>query len=120
MLLTIGFTSDEINRIKNELNNQEIYEIPEQCEEWKIEKIVNEAQNLGGNGNWHDKKFILMHGLGNEEVKEVLGDIKTLGFENAIFATTTPTSMNWNLNKAIDEWIREHEIHKKSFRGENF
>ena len=116
MIFSIGFSSEEINEIREHLSDQEIFEVPEHCNEWKIEKIVSEAENLDGDGDWHDKKFILMHGIDDDKVKDVLDSIKLLGFREAIFATTTPTSLTWELSKAIDEWLREDEIHKKNDR----
>lgn len=112
MILLIGFEGDEVSRIKNVLTEFEVYEVPEYCRDWVVEEVVAKAPTFEGSGNWHWRKFIIMHNLSNEEVKGVINAVHSQGI-SAIFATTTPTSLTWKLEDLLNELIREDEYFRK-------
>lgn len=109
MIFLIGFSEDEVNLIRETFNGvPPVYEIPSYCRDWVLKEIVEKADSLKGSGNWHERKFFLMHDLSNDEVKEALGKMKSLGFRGGvIYATTTPTSLTMKLDELIEEWLEE-------------
>ncbi|USG99148.1 DUF3783 domain-containing protein [Thermococcus argininiproducens] len=113
MILVIGFEKEEFSRIKEMLDEFEVYEVPEYCRDWIIEEVVEKAPSFEGSGNWHWRKFIIMHDIPNESVKEVIGRVRSLGIKEIIFATTTPTSLSWMLEDLLKELIREDEYFRR-------
>lgn len=114
MILVIGFSREEVERIKGVF--EEVYEVPPYCRDWVLQEIIEKAPSLEGSGDWHDRKFFIMHGRENHEVKEALSRMKELGFRGVIYATTTPTSLKWPLEKLIQEWLEEDAYFRKMRR----
>lgn len=112
MILIIGFEQDEVSRVRETLGEFDIYEVPEYCRDWIVAEVVAKAPTFEGSGNWHWRKFVIMHNLSNEEVKRVIKDVRSQGID-AIFATTTPTSLTWKLEDLLNELIREDEYFRK-------
>lgn len=113
MILVIGFEKEELSKLKNILSDFKIYGIPEYCRDWVVEEVIEKAPSFKANSNWHWRKFILMHGIPNEKVKEVMERVRLLGILDVIFATTTPTSLTWKLEDLLNELIREDEYFRK-------
>ncbi|WP_054841481.1 DUF3783 domain-containing protein [Thermococcus peptonophilus] len=108
MIFLIGFFEDEVKLIRDAFNGVPVYEIPSYCRDWVLSEVVEKANSLEGSGNWHERKFFLMHDLSNDEVKEALRKMKSLGFRGGvIYATTTPTSLTMKLDELIEEWLEE-------------
>lgn len=107
MIFLIGFSEDEVKLIRDAFAEVPVYEIPSYCRDWVLSEIIEKADSLEGSGNWHERKFFLMHNLSNDEVKEALGKMKSLGFRGVIYATTTPTSLTMKLDELIEEWLEE-------------
>jgi hypothetical protein len=107
MIFLIGFTEDEVKLIRDAFEGVPVYEIPSYCRDWVLGEVIEKAESLEGSGNWHERKFFLMHNLSNEEVKEALRKMKSLGFRGVIYATTTPTSLTMKLDELIEEWLEE-------------
>ncbi|ASJ16353.1 hypothetical protein A3L04_04320 [Thermococcus chitonophagus] len=105
----IGFTPQEVEELKKILG-MEVLCIPEYCRDWVLASIVSQ-EKLEGRSDWHFRKFIIIHGATNEEIKKILGAVKRK-FKNVIFATTTPTSLTWRLEDLLNELIREDEYFK--------
>ena len=112
MILLIGFEKDEISKIKKILAEFEVYEVPEYCRDWVVEEVVAKAPTFEGDGNWHWRKFVIMHNLSNEDVKRVIKALRSQGI-SGIFATTTSTSITWKLEDFLNELIREDEYFRK-------
>ena len=113
MILVIGFEKEEFSKLKNILSEFKIYGIPEYCRDWVVEEVIEKAPSFKANSNGHWRKFILMHGIPNEKVKEVMERVRLLGILDVIFATTTPTSLTWKLEDLLNELIREDEYFRK-------
>ncbi|MBO8160023.1 MAG: DUF3783 domain-containing protein [Thermosipho sp. (in: Bacteria)] len=61
-----------------------------------------------------DKRFIIMHGFENHEIKKVLKILKAnFPDKELIFATSTSENLNWKLGDLIKEVEKEHEEFKK-------
>ncbi|ASJ00184.1 DUF3783 domain-containing protein [Thermococcus gorgonarius] len=113
MIFLIGFSEDEVELVRNAFGDVPVYEIPEECRGWILSEIIEKADSLKGSGNWHERKFFLMHDLSNEEIKDALRKMKSLGFRGVIYATTTPNSLTMKLDELIEEWLEEDEYFRQ-------
>ncbi|ABR31700.1 hypothetical protein SU69_09425 [Thermosipho melanesiensis] len=60
------------------------------------------------------KNFVILHGFKKEELFDLMKILKEKFPEKElIFATTTPTNLNWKLSDLISEIEKEHEYMKK-------
>ncbi|MDV3103135.1 DUF3783 domain-containing protein [Thermococcus waiotapuensis] len=113
MIFLIGFSEEEVRLVRDAFGNVPVYEIPAECRGWVLSEIIEKAGSLKGSGNWHGRKFFLMHDLGNEEIKDILRKMKSLGFREVIYATTTPNSLTMRLDDLIEEWLEEDEYFRR-------
>ena len=109
----IGFEKEEVERIRNVLEGVHVHEIPEYCRDWVLQEIIEKAEELRGGGNWHVRKFLLMHDVSNNDVKGIIRKVKALKLGRIIFATTTPASLSWQLEELIKEWLEEDEYFRQ-------
>ncbi|ASJ12619.1 DUF3783 domain-containing protein [Thermococcus thioreducens] len=107
-VLLIGFSKEEVNALRESLPVP-AFEVPEYCRDWVVSEIVEKAENLSGSSDWHLRKFVIMHGLDNETLKDIIRTVKSLNPGRAIFATTTETSLTWRLEDLLNELIKEDE-----------
>jgi len=107
-VLLIGFSEDEALAIRG-LFDFGVFEVPGYCRDWVLREIVERAEGLAGSSQWHLRKFVIMHNLSNEEIKAVMGRVRPLAGGRVIFATTTPTSLNWKLEDLLRELMEEDE-----------
>lgn len=115
----IGFEKEDVERLREALKDFYVHEIPEYCRDWILQEIIEKADKLRGNGNWHVRKFLLMHDVDSEDVKAVIKMVKAMGHGRVVFATTTPTSLTWRLEDLIKEWLEEDE-HFRQMRRSRF
>lgn len=113
VVLLIGITDEHIIKSLRDNLRLEFIVLKESAREHIIEDIVKAPQQFEGYENWHHRKFVLMHDLENEEIKKVLSEFKRMGLKDAIFATTTKTSLKWKLGDLLEELIKEDEYFKK-------
>jgi len=113
MILLVGFSKEEVELIRDAFAGVPVYEIPGYCRDWVLGEIVEKAESLEGGGDWHERKFFLMHGMSNDEVKEALRKMRSLGFKGVIYATTTPNSLVMRLDELIEEWLEEDAYFKQ-------
>ncbi len=116
-IFVIGFGRDEVEGLRATLDGFNVYEIPEYCRDWILQEIVEKADKLRGSGNWHVKKFLLMHNVSNNEVKDIISRVRSLNLGRVIFATTTPTSLTWKLDDLIKELIKEDDYFQQMQRA---
>jgi len=105
MILLIGFRGEEIERIA-ELGYP-VLPVPEHFKELKVEEILERRET--GNLDWAEGRFVIMHGLDNEGIKRVIGEVRKLAEGRVIFATTTETNLKWTLEELLEELRREDE-----------
>ncbi len=113
MILLIGFEKEDIDRIKDSLKDSEVFTLSQDSRNVVLKDIIENVGGYLGDCNWSDTKFVLMHDIDNEGIKRTLSVFKNLEMRDAIFATTTPTSLTWKLNDLLNELIEEHEYFKK-------
>ncbi len=59
------------------------------------------------------KKFLLMVNFSNEEIAKIIQSLKeSIELKDVIFATNTPTTMEWK----VKEWLEELEKEDKYFK----
>ena len=65
-------------------------------------------------GASQNKKVVLLHNFEKSEILKLMKAVKeTFPGEEIIFASTTPTSLEWKVKDLIDELNKEHEEFKK-------
>ncbi len=102
----IGFSGEEVGAIRGALGDAEVHEVPKECLNWKLKEVVEKKPE--GSGNWHEKKFIIMHGS-NDFIKRVISAVRPLKLGRIIFVSTTPISLERTLDDLIEEWLEEDE-----------
>ncbi|ANQ53090.1 MULTISPECIES: DUF3783 domain-containing protein [Thermosipho] len=61
-----------------------------------------------------DKRFVILHGFEKDDIFKVMKILKeNFPEKELIFATTTPTNLNWKLSDLIVEIEKEHKVMKK-------
>ncbi|MGM0640986.1 MAG: DUF3783 domain-containing protein [Thermotogota bacterium] len=64
--------------------------------------------------NIKDKPTIIVNGLSNKQLLEVMKKVKEIeGLPEIIFASVTPTSCEWTVTDLINELTAEHAEMKK-------
>lgn len=64
--------------------------------------------------NTLSKKVVLLHNFDKQEILKSMKLLKELfNGEDIIFASTTPTSLQWKLEDLLEELHQEHEEFKK-------
>ncbi|ASA77623.1 DUF3783 domain-containing protein [Thermococcus sp. 5-4] len=110
-VLLVGFLPDEVERLR-EVLSVPVFEVPEYCKDWAVSEVVDKVEELSGSSYWHLRKFVIMHDVGNETLKEVIHSVKSLNLGRVIFATTTETSLTWKLEDLLNELMAEDEYFK--------
>jgi len=62
-----------------------------------------------GNLDWAGGRFVIIHGLGGQEIGKIMAEVRKLAKGRVIFATTTETNLNWTLEELLEELRREDE-----------
>ncbi len=62
-----------------------------------------------------DKKVILLHGFGDEDLLAAVRAVKAAlpDSENIAFAAATPTNLEWKVRELVEHVSEEHEEWKK-------
>lgn len=64
--------------------------------------------------NIKDKPTIIVNGLSNQQLLEVMKKVKEIeGLPEIVFASVTPTSCQWTVTDLINELTAEHKEMKK-------
>ncbi len=109
MLILAGFEEGEIEKIRAV---DEVIPVSQEHLDWKVERIIEEKP-IGDYRRIQCTRTVIMHSIPNEKIREVMREIRNLVKEHIIFATTTPTSLNWTLGNLISE-LEEEDAY---FRG---
>lgn len=115
MLLYIGINKDITRKIEDELGLSG-YNIGESAKDKLVREIIENPSEFESEKFWHERKFVLMHNLSNDEIKKVLSTFKSAHVKDVIFATTTKTSLEWKLSDLLSELIKEDEYFKSKDR----
>jgi len=105
-ILLVGFTSEEVEKVK-ELGYP-VLPVPEHFRGFKVAEIL-EKDFEEGRLDWAGGRFLIMHGLSNEDIKRVIPAVRKLAEGRVIFATTTETNLGWTLEELLAELRQEDE-----------
>ncbi len=106
MLLLIGFPKEEIERIKERMN-EDVLPVTAHWENDKLKDIIGrdaeEYERLG------EQRIVIMHDVEKSRISQVMRDVRSMVEEHVIFATSTPTSLEWEIYKLVEELIEEDQ-----------
>jgi hypothetical protein len=62
-----------------------------------------------------DQRVVLLHGFTNEEALTALRALREAlpSAEDAAFATTTPTNIEWKVGELLEHVTEEHRLYKE-------
>ncbi len=106
MLILIGFEDDELHRISERF--EDCIPVPEEAKERKLEDIIRAPPEYTGQ-RLGQQRIVIMHDIPKEKISETMRKIRSIVGKHIIFATSTPTSMQWKLTDLIEELLEEDE-----------
>ncbi len=105
MLLLIGFPEEEMEKIKKSVGDI-ILPISESQSDMVLEDIIKD-KNKTSYTRFGEQRIVIMHDVPKEEIGNRIREIRKIIGEHIIFATTTPTSLKWQLYKLVEELLEE-------------
>jgi len=117
MLIGISKDDDALMALKD-FPDIETLILGEHARDKTVEDIISEPHAFSEDDavSWYGKKFVIMHNLQNDEIKEILSVFKKFKRWDIIFATTTETSLKWRLEDLLNELVKEDEYFRKGNR----
>ncbi len=107
MLILIGFPSEEIELIRG-LDDKIVVLGPEHLQ-MKLNDIV-ESPPQEISGNIEEQRIVLLHKISREKIGEIIREIRKRIPMHIIFATSTPTSLEWKIKDLIEE-LKEEDLY---------
>ena len=105
MILLIGFTSEEIKKIMNEVNER--FRLVDAEESMEILDNIIRRNEKSSYKRLGDERIVLFHDIENDKIRELIFKMRKIIPEHIIFATTTPTSLKWKVGLLIEELKEE-------------
>ena len=90
-----------------------IIEVSEEMSEMTISDILEGLRFETVNINSPKETVIIFNDFSDEEIKSAVGSIRQR-FKGGIFATVTPTSIEWKVSYLVEHLIEEREWYLKS------
>ncbi len=100
-ILLIGFTPDEVDRIKGK--GLPAYPISQEARMFTVREIIAEPGRYSGDALWTSGKYAIIHGFDGSQIPDILNTINTIAGGKVNFATTTETSVEWTLSYLLKE-----------------
>ena len=107
MIFLIGFEESTAKKVSALLP---VYLISYELLNTKIGDIIRDKPNVDTYRKIECGKIVLMHGISKENLIQVIHKIRNISGKDIIFATTTPTSLNWTVKSLIDELEKEDDF----------
>ncbi len=104
MLLLIGFENDEIEKIKEIF--KDVITVSKDMAEMKLIEIIEKKEELSGE-RLGQQRIVIMHDIPNEKIGSTINTIKKTIDKHVIFATSTPTSLQWKIRNLMEELLEE-------------
>jgi len=82
--------------------------------EISLADILSQRENTGRGEASHMPAAIIMAGITENELHQLMSSCRSAGLPNPLWATLTPTSENWTLRQLLTELTAEQEALKKS------
>ena len=110
-IILIGFDEIEIEGIRILFDDLGEIIIPEKrCMEFKVKDVLNMPSAT--KSDWSSSKIVIIH-EGEKNIRRVMSRVKSLQLGRIIYATTTPTSLEWKLGDLIKELEEEDMYFRK-------
>lgn len=104
-VILIGFDELETEGVRLILSSlAEVLSISEEAFKMKLKDVLDNPPT--GFSTWNGKRFAIIH---EAPPAEIVKRIKALQLGEVIFATSTPTSLNWKLERLLRELEEEDE-----------
>ena len=107
MLLLIGFPEEEIELLQRSVE-EEIYPVSDELANSLLEDIIRERKRIPYR-RFGEQRIVIMHNVPKEKIGETIKGIRAIIREHIIFATSTHTSLKWQLYKLVEELLEEDE-----------
>ncbi len=104
MLLLIGFESEEIEKIKGIF--EDVITVSKDMEDVKLREII-EQRKEGSGEILGQQRIVIMHDIPKEKIGSTIKGIRSIIGEHIIFATSTPTSLQWKIADLVEELLEE-------------
>ena len=101
-----------------ELKNQgfKLIEVSKEMTDMTVADILNGLRFQTVNANLSNETVILFNDFSDEEIKSAITSIRKR-FKGGIFATVTPTSIEWKFSYLVEHLIEEREWYLKNQKG---
>ncbi len=104
MLILIGFKDEELRRIAERFET--CIAVPRGKEERKLEEIIQNPPEYSGQ-RLGEQRIVIMHAIPKDNISKTMRELRKIVNEHIIFATSTPTSLQWKLRDLINELLEE-------------
>ena len=113
-ILVYNLPKDEVNELKN--NGFKLIEISKEMSEMTIFDILHGLRFETVNVELPKETVILFNDFSDLEIKLAISEIRKR-FKGGIFATVTPTSIEWKFSYLVEHLIEEREWYLRSQKG---
>ena len=110
MIIAVGFENKEFQKLKE---YDTVICASEDMRTWKVRDIIERAEKNGYCDKIKSSRIVIMHNVPSERISGLMKGIRSAVNKRIIFATTTPTSLDWSLDNLIAELEEEDAF----FRG---
>ena len=109
MLIAVGFEQEELESIKKfgavlPLSNEYVT--------WKVKDLIENKPVSESYHRINSPKIVIMHEVPKDKISSIMRGIREQIGKSVIFATTTPTSLDWTLDDLIKELEEEDNYFK--------
>lgn len=112
-----GFDEEEIEGLKKIVTENKLpgfSKIDKNMSKMKIRDLIKGVNVLTYDEELPDCRLVLFNKFVDKEIETAIKAIRTISKSSPIFATVTPTSMNWTLKSLLDELNKEREWYIKN------
>ncbi|URZ03315.1 DUF3783 domain-containing protein [Clostridium felsineum] len=112
-----GFDEKEIDELKKIVSENKLpgfSKIEENMSEMRIRDIIKGVKMETHNEELPNCKLVLFNKFVDKEIETAIKAIRNITESSPIFATVTPTSMNWTIKHLLDELNKEREWYIKN------
>ena len=103
MLVVVGFKKDEIEEL---MNIDDVYSISKTVLDMPLKEIIENRPEVNFTVV-EGRKFVIIHNVPKENIAKMINSIRDKFGSDIIFATTTPTSLNWKVSDLLQELLEE-------------
>ncbi len=113
-ILVYNAPKEEVSVLKNQ--GIKVVEVSPEMAEMTITDILGGLKFETISDSLPNESVILFNDFSDEEIRSIIKDIRQR-FKGGIFATVTPTSIEWKFSYLIEHLIEEREWYLKNQKG---